>query len=336
MSKILQLIFMFALSLLLIQCNMQESPLQQDNNNAGLKLGPYFGMSPTNEAKLLAPELIASSLDEYNGTFDKEGTTFFFTTNTPASGIISYCVMMPDGTWSEARTAPFSGEYSEYDPLYSPDGRTLYFSSERPSPKDSLPGKTNIWKTNYQDGKWAEPRFVELSNRGDYFSSMTRSGSIYFNIWDDGDLYKAVPSAATGYSIEALPSNINSQNGEGDAFVSPDEDYLIFRGYNESLGAGDLYISFRDDSLWTDPMNLGAPINSAAHEMCPYVTSDGKFFIWASARMSKPFQPIAGQSVQNVRNQHASFNNGQLNIYYTSASFIDSLHSQLTAKPSMK
>ena len=116
---------------------------------------------------------------------------------------------------------------------------------------------------------------------------------------------------------------MNSKNGEGDPFISPDEDYIIFRGYNNSLGLGDLYISYLVEGQWTSPENLGEPINSAYHEMCPYVTTDGRFFIFASNRIETRYASLPNEGLESVRKKHQTADNGALNIYYISADFIE-------------
>ena len=308
--------------LLLLSSIFSPGCKDQPENKVKTAKGTFMGMRATNTPQLLFPEFIASSLDEYNGTFSPDGTEFFFTTNTPSQGIICYTRMDPNGRWAEPIIAPFSGTYSEYDPLFSPDGKRLYFSSERPVSKTDSSGKTNIWYVERLDTAWSDPSLLELEKTGTYYSSITRDGSVYFNIWDTGDMYKA-SKRDTGYQIERLPDVLNSENGEGDPFISPDESYLIYRGYNNSLGRGDLYISYKIDGQWTPPENLGEPINSAHHEMCPYVTSDGKYFIFASSRMAGKYDSKAGDVLDVVRGKHRSYDNGQLNIYYISADFIE-------------
>jgi len=86
-----------------------------------------------------------------------------------------------------------------------------------------------------------------------------------------------------------------------------------------------LYISFNINGEWTTPENLGEPINSSSHEMCPYVTTDGKFFIWASGRLQSYFSAKAGESLKEWQKKIQSSDNGNLNIYYRSADFIEKM-----------
>jgi len=51
----------------------------------------------------------------------------------------------------------------------------------------------------------------------------------------------------------------------------------------DGLGRGDLYVSFKhEDGSWSKSMNMGPQINTVHHELCPYVTSDGKYFFYTS------------------------------------------------------
>ena len=312
MSK---LTFLFVCILLFHSCNQVDR----------LKgTGPFMGMSPTESPKLLFPELIASPVDEYNGTFNPEGDLFFYTTNPPGKGIITYTEMNEDGTWSAPKPAPFSVNYSEYDPLFTPDGTTIFFSSTRPATGGSEGGVTNIWFAQQSANGWYDAQEVSFNEGGMYYSSITRDGKIYFNMWDNGSLFKA-QSDSSGYTVTRLDSILQLNFGVGDPFISPDEDYLIFRGYENSLGQGDLYISFNIEGNWTQPENLGEPINSSSHEMCPYVTVDGKYFIFASARIEEEFEVPDDNNLNEVYRKFNSHDNGELNIYYMSADFISEM-----------
>lgn len=308
----------YSILAVLIGYSHGESMAQNDKQPT---FGAYMDMKPTNTPKLLAPDLLASSLDEYNGTFSPDGKEFFFTTNTPKKGIVCHTQLDDKNQWTTPKVAVFSGNYSEYDPLFSPDGKRLYFTSERPKNADDSSGKTNIWFVNKLDSTWSEPILLPLDQQGPYYSSITNEGRIYFNVWDTGDLYKASVTDQ-GYETDTLPAILNSSNGEGDPFISPEEDYIIFRGYNNTLGQGDLYISFKVNETWSEPENLGEPINSSAHEMCPYVTTDGRYFIFSSARLARQYDSEANQSIEEVREKHQTADNEQLNIYYISADFI--------------
>lgn len=132
------LLSLFALLFLLQSCQ----PVQQASTST---YGPFLGMEPTESPQLLAPDLLASSLVEFNGTFTPDGKLFFYTSDIPNQGLITFTEMKEDGSWTTPAIAPFSGKYSEYDPIFSPDGTQLYFSSRRPTDIYDNPSKSNVW-----------------------------------------------------------------------------------------------------------------------------------------------------------------------------------------------
>jgi Tol biopolymer transport system component len=89
---------------------------------------------------------------------------------------------------------------------------------------------------------------------------------------------------------ENLGKGINTPEREYDAFVAPDETYLIFSSYRlgEGLGKSDLYISFRSTGgRWGKARNLGKLINSRESEFSPAVSPDGKYFFFTSTRLGQ-------------------------------------------------
>ena len=97
---------------------------------------------------------------------------------------------------------------------------------------------------------------------------------IYYSKFSDGEFQKAV----------LLGEAINTENYEADVFIDPDEKYMIFCSMRpEGLGRGDLYISFKnDDGSWRKAVNVGDSINTKNHELCPFVTDDGRFLFYTS------------------------------------------------------
>ncbi|MEM9648222.1 MAG: hypothetical protein AAF969_07060 [Bacteroidota bacterium] len=304
----------------MISCKEQrpQPELQQEIPD---HYGPFFGIVPSKKPQLLAPELLASPATEYNGTFSPDGTQFYYTTDMPHNAYITFTEMQADSSWSDPRIAPFSGEYSDFDPLFSPDGNRLYFSSSRPKADNE---NSKIWYVERKDLAWSDPIRVILTGEEDneYYSSLTHSGNLYFNIWSKGDIYRAVPSDST-YTVEILPQSINAGGDKGDPFVDPNERYMIFRGYDDTLGRGDLYISFNVEGEWTVPDNLGEPINSSSHEICPWVSQDGKLFIFASDRLETPDKVKALDPIKKINGTH---NSGKLNLYYMSTDFIEEMN----------
>lgn len=285
--------------------------------------GPFFGIQPTDSPQLLAPELLASPVEEYNGTFSPDGKEFFYTTDIPENAFLCYTKMLEDNSWSKPVAVSFTGEYPDYDPIFSPDGKRLYFSSRRPINDQII---SEIWFVEKENGIWANPVHVPINglNKGKYFSSITNDGKIYFNIWATRKLYVADQINGVYEIIDS--TNVNMVDfDKGDPFVSPKEDYLIFRGYGEdSFGNADLYISYNIDGVWSTAINLGEPINSSAKEICPWVSANEKIFTFASNRTSEA-DIVPSKDFTHIHEKYASYDNGKYNLYFMSGSFIQEM-----------
>ncbi|MDZ7685319.1 MAG: hypothetical protein U5O39_10235 [Gammaproteobacteria bacterium] len=68
-------------------------------------------------------------------TLSPDGTELFSTLMAPGNrfGVIVTSRQV-DGKWRPLELAPFSGRYSDIEPMFSPDGDRLYFASKRPRP----------------------------------------------------------------------------------------------------------------------------------------------------------------------------------------------------------
>jgi Tol biopolymer transport system component len=314
--KILLWVWLIVVAII-FSCNKKAEEAQRVSPS-----GAFFGLEPSDKPELLLPGFIATRFGEYNGCFNREGTQFYYTVSLPGFDAIVETHMLEDGNWTEPEIAPFSGKYAEYDPLIAPDGKSLLFSSQRPLEGEEERDRSGIWVMKKDaTGSWNDPSPITLTGRGDYYSSMTSDGTIYFNVWYDGNIYKATPSD-TGYVVSMPKDSLNSQHGDGDPFIAPDERYIIFRSYRPGgPGNGDLFISYNRATHWSNPVALPEPINSPAREMCPYVTPDGRYFIFASDRQT-PYSEAGISTLKAASEKYNSYDNGNQNIYIMAAEAI--------------
>jgi Tol biopolymer transport system component len=82
---------------------------------------------------------------------------------------------------------------------------------------------------------------------------------------------------------------VNSEKNDWDAFIAPDESYIIFSSQNrkDTLGKQDLYISYKRNGIWTKARNMGSRVNSSSDEICPSVSLDGKYLFFTTRRRGK-------------------------------------------------
>lgn len=80
-------------------------------------------------------------------------------------------------------------------------------------------------------------------------------------------------------------NTLNSADLEGCPSISRDGSALYFAS-NRSGGLGgiDIWVSFRDDTGWGAPVNLGSPVNTSSNDLCPTPMRDGKGLLFVSNR----------------------------------------------------
>jgi outer membrane protein OmpA-like peptidoglycan-associated protein/Tol biopolymer transport system component len=84
-----------------------------------------------------------------------------------------------------------------------------------------------------------------------------------------------------------LSKNINTANyNEGAQSISPDGKYLFFTACNrpDALGRCDIYLAKREGNDWTEPFNIGEPINTSGWESQPSISADGRTLYFISNR----------------------------------------------------
>jgi Tol biopolymer transport system component len=82
-------------------------------------------------------------------------------------------------------------------------------------------------------------------------------------------------------------ADFNTGAVEGCPFISPDgKMFFIASNRAGGLGGLDIWVSTRPSTgdAWGEPVNVGAPINSAANDFCPTIDRDGRTFFFVSTR----------------------------------------------------
>ena len=191
--------------------------------------------------------------------------------------------------WSKPAPAAFSGTYSDDDPFVSPDGRWLYFVSERPASSDDKELDANIWRYSLVEDSRLEHLSVN-SDAAEYSPVVTSSGAIYFASARNGgpgqgDLYRAASVDGKFLTPEPLGPAINSPTGEWNLWVDKDESEMIFEASSRPGNVstpGDLYYSWQTPAGWTAAMPIGA-LNTAGSDLMPRLHPDGETLYYTSA-----------------------------------------------------
>ncbi len=203
-----------------------------------------------------------------------------------STGII-YQSTTREGRWTAPEPAPFSGEFDDDVPFFSPDGKRLYFISGRPLPVEGNPRKEAIWYVERQGDGWSEAKALPWAvNKSEmhWQIAVDAAGNVYFGSGmagglGQGDLYCAKYSGGRYSEPLNLGPPVSSSGDEGTPYVSPDGRTLIF------MKDFDLVVSFKKgDGDWTEPAGLGPAVNSPSIDLCPIVSPDGKYLFFLSQR----------------------------------------------------
>lgn len=249
-----------------------------------------MGASPLLAGELIGPGVISTGLQETSVAITADGNTLFFMRSDMGETDDTIMVSHKRGkTWGAPEVASFSGQWHDSEPTLSPDGKRLYFVSNRPphpggAPVTAsmagheFPGK-NLWYVQAKaGGGWDAPVHVDGAlNDGAmiYNPSVATNGNIYFSAHrpDSGKAYQIYVARRTGDGY-ATPEQVplgDVANNRMDPAIDPAERFIVFAGNEgDSLGRADLYIAYRQaDGSWGKPEHLGGDINSKALENAP-------------------------------------------------------------------
>jgi len=262
----------------------------------GQAASPYAANHPMPTAEIFLPGLISTADDESHPSFTPDGATLFFLKNTPTFNHWTIVTShFANGRWATPEVAPFSGRYNDADVFFAKDG-SLFFISNRPV--DGQPRADNeIWVMHKSANGWSEPEHIAAvsSPRNEWFPTVADNGTLYFgsgrregNLGPDGttDLWRSRLVDGHYTQPENLGSTINTAGSDTEAYVAPDETYLIFSsaGRKDTRGADDIYVSYRRGDSWSEPRNLGDAVNSAGSEFGAKPSPDGKYLFFCSNR----------------------------------------------------
>lgn len=258
--------------------------------------GAYMGQEkPGTTPKIFAPNFISTEEYEFGSIFNSDGTAFYFGVDVGNYSEIRYS-NLENGKWSKPKVL-LSGEYSYNDPFLSPDENRLYFISRRPLNGVSAKKEDHdIWYVEREKEGWSAPinAGTNINSSGnEYYISFTQEGTMYFasNKHSMGEMKRSnldiyYSEFTDGKFQEAISvgDSINTEGYEADVYIDRAEQYMIFCSTRAGgFGRGDLYISFKQSNgEWTKAINMGATINTKNHELCPFVTADGKFLFYTS------------------------------------------------------
>lgn len=214
-------------------------------------------------------------------SISSDGRTIFFTACLRPDGFgdcdIYTCTMQSDGSWGAVKNigSGVNSEYWEAQPSISPDGKRLYFVSNRFKPEDK---------------KRQSELYAELSRT----SSKVREKEIYTELGTLGNIDLWYSDYDTEHDQWLSPSQLialNTPKREFSPFICSDNRTLFFasEGRPDTHGGLDFYVSrLNDDGTWLEPVNVGKPINTAEDDSFISLPRDNDVIYFSSKRTDIP------------------------------------------------
>jgi hypothetical protein len=173
-------------------------------------------------------------------------------------------------------------DFTSAEAVFSPDGRWVYFTSNRPP--GARPWIVKVYRARLKSHGYAAPELVAIPappGAGLFYPRFRADGALFLT--SDGlagarrgDLFEASKTRGGFAAPLALAGDFNSAENDWDLIEHPDGALRIWAS-GRAGGAGqiDLWFSQRDAGGWSAARNLAA-VNTAGFETAPSFGPDGK------------------------------------------------------------
>jgi len=275
--------------------------------------------APADDAAQLAGEgWLSGPRNDYNLGMDAAQSTMVFARSDPdfENSRIWFARRQGEG-WSAPGEVPFSdARYRDSDPWLTPDGRTLYFVSNRPVSGDAPNATLDVWRVAFDGQRFGTPEHLPmLASDGQELGPELHDGWLYFNSSrKPGPAKLAIYRArinGTGFDApEPMPAPFNDGTIQGDFTLSPDGRLAVFWSVRDGTTEADLFAACRTQAGWSAAVRLPPPISARGMDFTPAFSADGRSLLFASMREAAS----PGEAAPVL--------NGQSNLYLAPAGLV--------------
>lgn len=241
---------------------------------------------------------INTEFTEYNPVVSADESVMAFTALRPNTGRTRsnekfiediYISYNSSGNWTQPKKIEVISDYNVGTAGLSADGqRMLVFIG-------GAENTGNLFSINKSGEEWSKPTILsnKINSRNlETTASLTPDRkTMYFASNRPGgfgglDIYKIekLESGEWGSPVN-LGSKVNSKYDEDAPFIHPDQWTLFFTsdGHN-TMGGRDVFVTRLFNGEWTEPENMGYPINTTANDNYFTLTADGRRAFFSSDR----------------------------------------------------
>lgn len=264
-----------------------------------------FANSEWSEPVNLGPVINSASLDAHPN-LSKDGLSLYFTSSRPGGqGSNDLWVARrecEECAWQAPVNLGAGVNASGIDGAsdLSVDGHLLFFHSDRPGGQGALDFYVSHRADPNDDLGWGPPQPLgpDVNTTADenaptyVQSAEDGSANLYFTRGSAGtqgqDLYyAAITREGETQGPAILAVELASIVNDAAPTVRADGREILFHSPRAgTLGVADLWVSTRRSvhDPWSEPVNLGAPLNTASFDQQPNLSHDGRTLAWASDR----------------------------------------------------
>ncbi len=266
--------------------------------------GKEYVANPKNFSIVNIGREINSEWDDYAPVFNENEDQVIFTSrrrdgnmnqnvdvdNKPFEDI--FIARKVNGRWTAAENigSPINTPYHDSNLALSADGQTLFIYTDE--------GGGDIYYSDRQpNGTWKAPvPLPGIINSSYEEKSITISSdekTLYFSSNRPGgygglDIYRATKDARGEWSnVKNMGPKINTEYDDDGPFIDYDGKTLYFSSKGrKGIGGFDIYKSVFNEATndWSEPENLGYPINTPDNDIYFVSTKDGKRAYYSSVR----------------------------------------------------
>jgi outer membrane protein OmpA-like peptidoglycan-associated protein len=179
-------------------------------------------------------------------------------------------------------------DFDEYFPALTPDSKQLYFTRRTNNQED-------IYYSEKINNTWTKAQLLDEKVNTSFYNegsqSISANGNLLFfttcnrpNVFGSCDIFYTYFDGKSWTAATGINKPINTPYWDAQPSFSADGKAMYFSSDRPNgLGGKDIWVSYLDEQLrWSEPKNLGEPVNTPQDEQTPFIHPDGKTLYFAS------------------------------------------------------